>query len=131
MRHTAHRVASARYGELSPDGGGGYPTVQTWDGVPPPVQNWDVVLNVQTWDGVPSPIQNWDVVLKAQTLDGLPPIQTWDGVPSLSRPGMGYAPSRPGMAPIVKLMSENLDIFRKCPNRLNLLQGVFRRDVLK
>ena len=34
-RHTARRIASARYADLSPDGGGGYP-IQTWDGVPPP-----------------------------------------------------------------------------------------------
>ena len=38
-RHTACRVASARYAALSPNGGGGtpgFPPVQTWDEVPLP-----------------------------------------------------------------------------------------------
>ena len=60
-RHTARRVASARYADLSPDEGGG--------GVPHPV-SWMRVPPISTWDGVPL-------------------IWIWDGVPH-SGPGMGY-----------------------------------------
>ena len=83
-RHTAGRVASARYAALSngwgvthpdlgqgthPDLGWGTPT-QTWDRVPPhPDLGW----------GTP----------RTQTWDGVPPTQTWDGYPLPPRPEMG------------------------------------------
>ena len=86
-RHTAWRIASARYADLSNGwvGGWGYP-IQSWWGVPwvPPatIQTWlRGYPLIQTWDGVP-PTQTWDRVPPTQTSDGVPsPTQTSDGVP--------------------------------------------------
>ena len=102
-RHTARRVASARYADPSRGvphlRSGGYP-VPCLGGLPipglgvphpksggapsqvrevPPGQTWDGVPPSQTWDGVP-PSQTWDGVPPGQTWDGVPPGQTWDGV---------------------------------------------------
>ena len=87
-RHTARRVASARYakGGYPVPGPGGVPHHRSGGrGVPHPRSagtlgtphlpdlGWGTPPG-QTWDGVP------------------PPGQTWDGVPPPARPGMGYPP---------------------------------------
>ena len=88
-RHTARRVASARYAVLS-NGGGGTPSSHGGGGYP--IQSW--------WGGTPSSPDWW--------WEGGYPIQSWLGVLHLvltwgtlgttpSRPGMGYPLSRPGM----------------------------------
>ena len=110
--HTARRVASAGYADLSADGRG-Y-SIQSWTGVP--IQSWMGVPRSAGWgtplsgpgmgvppgqqDGIP-PIWTWDRVPPSagwvypliQTWDGVPPysdlgwatppIWTWDGVPPL------------------------------------------------
>ena len=47
-RHTAHRVASARYATLSPDGGGGVPHPDLWRVYPSnkPDLEWGTPLQV-------------------------------------------------------------------------------------
>ena len=74
-RHTARRIASARFADLSPDGGGVPPSSLGWVGTG--------VLHL---------------VLDGGTLStpdmGYPLVQTLDRV-ALSRPGMGYPPPHP------------------------------------
>ena len=91
-RHTARRVASARYAALSNGWVGGVPpTIQTWPGYPPPL-GWGTPppsrpgrVPPTPGMGYPppsrpvwgtSPPQTWDEVPP-------PPPQTWDGVPPL------------------------------------------------
>ena len=81
---------------------GGTPS-HVWRGVPRPMSGGGTPRpemgypSGQTWDGVPpQPDLGWGT-----------PSQTWDGVPPLARPGMGYPPqpdlgwgtppARPGM----------------------------------
>ena len=100
-RHTARRVASARYAALSNGGGaGGYPIQSWWGEGGTPIQSW--------W-GVPKGTTHHPDL--ARGYPGYPPtIHTWTGVPPhhphlagswgtpslsrvplpLSRPGMGY-----------------------------------------
>ena len=66
----------------------GYPTIQTWVGVPPTFQTWDEVSpTIQTWNGYP--------LLPSRPAWGYP------GYPPPSRPGQGVPqvppPSRPEM----------------------------------
>ena len=109
-RHTARRVASARYAALF-NGGGGlpHPVLDGWRGVPYPVldgggvtpsspgwgeggtpsrpgQGVGVPHPVLVQGGTPHPELEWGTPCQ---LDGIPPPQ--------SRPGMEYHPSRPGM----------------------------------
>ena len=109
-RHTACHLASARYADLSPDGGGGgggtpsslmgYP--QTGPGMGYPLISWMGYLCPDLGWGTPCPdlrwgnphpdlewgtpsIQTWDGVTPSCLDLGwstpLPPIWTWDGVP--------------------------------------------------
>ena len=120
-RDTARRVASARFADLSPDGGGGgIPSSLEWGDTPsclrqgntPSSLDWDLphhVLDGGTsssldWkDTRSSPIQILDEGTPVQIWETFP-IWTWDGLP-LFRPQMGYphqqdevpCPSRPGM----------------------------------
>ena len=96
-RHTAHRVASARYAALS-NGDGGYsryPPTPSRPGWGTPPRNPDlagVPSTIQTWLGhPPSPSRpDW----------GTPPptIQTWLEYPP-SRPGIGYPQTCDGLPP--------------------------------
>ena len=100
-RHTARRVASARYVDLSPDrgvpypadGGGGYPSSPGL-GVPHPVLGG---TPFQVWTGgTPHPDLGWRYPPSPLQQDGVPPSQVWDGgTPDLSRPGMGSVPPPP------------------------------------
>ena len=78
-RHTARRIASARYV-------GGVYLIQSWWGYPryPPT--------IQTWPG-------WIPLVPSRPGMGYPPtIKTWDRVPSPpSRPGIGYPPQHPDL----------------------------------
>ena len=104
-RHTARRVASARYAALS--NGGGYP-IQSWgEGVSHPIMmvggypitpsshcgggGVPQVPLVQSWDGVPPPDLGWGTPLSRSGM-GYPPHPDlgWGTPPS--RPGMGYPP---------------------------------------
>ena len=109
-RHTARRVASARYAALSNGWGRGYPSSPGGGGgTPPTIQTWSwggVPSTIQTWDGVPPTIQTWDGVPPRPGM-GYSPTQTWDGVPPPPRPGTGYSPPRPGMGyPSVKVWTD-------------------------
>ena len=80
-RHTACRIASARYADLSPDRGGGTP-LSLGLGEP--------ILPSRAGMEYPSPPSIW-------TWDRAPPhLDLGWGTP-LSRPGMGYPLSRPGI----------------------------------
>ena len=94
-RHTTHRIASACYADLSPDGGGG-------GGIHPALGKWG--YPIQSWAGG-YPIQSWPGGTPSSPGQGGIPIQSWIlyGVPHISRigyplcgPEMGYPPSRPG-----------------------------------
>ena len=107
-RHTARRVASARFADWGGvphpilDGGGVPSTPRPrsgWRGTPsnlgrgacPRSGRGGGGYPIQSWTGGYPPSAEWDT--PNQTWDGVPPIQTWDGVPPQSRPGMGYPPS--------------------------------------
>ena len=114
-RHTARRVASARYagrGGTPSSHDGGYPIQSWWGGVTlsqvgggTPSQVWGGGYPIQSWWGGGYPIQSWWVGTPSQVSVGYPisglggyPIQSWwggiPGVPSPppSRPGQGVYP---------------------------------------
>ena len=114
-RHTARRVASARYAALS-HGWRGVPlvppTIQTWSGGYPPPSRPGMGYPTQTWDGVPPPsrpgVRYPPPPSRPRT--GYPPSRPGWGYPGYSpphhpdlgwgtwpRPEMGYPPPRPGM----------------------------------
>ena len=68
-RHTARRVESAHFADLSPDRGGGTPS-SLGQGYTPPSLGW----------GVPHPDLGWGTPLSGPGM-GYPPVQTWDGGP--------------------------------------------------
>ena len=80
-RHTAHRVASARYAALSNGGGGGTPSNPGW-GVPHPVLYW----------GVPHPV----LAGGYPVLAGGYPIQSWPGGYTIQS-WLGDTPHRPDL----------------------------------
>ena len=99
-RHTARRVASTRFSDLSPDvGGGGYPPVLILIRYPPvsrmgyPSTCLDLGWAPPgwTWDGVPPPCLNlgWG---SPRQQDGVPPSRPGMGVPHHVDLGWGYLP---------------------------------------
>ena len=100
-RHTAHRIASARYATLS-NGWGGYPIQSWWWGVPgvppsPSRPGWGYPgyphhpdlgwgTPTQTWEGVPPPPLRPGMGYPPQTWDGLPPPTSVDRLKILPSP---------------------------------------------
>ena len=85
-RHTARRVASAYYADLSLIGGGRGYFIQSWMGAP-----WGTTAPSRPGTGSPPPPHSPDLGW------GPPHLDLIQGIPPLpSRPGMGYPPSRPG-----------------------------------
>ena len=118
-RHTACRIASAHFADLSPDrgGGGGWGYhIQSWmGGVTASSPGWGVPHPVFDGGGVPHPVLNGVLhhVLDGGVpqdipiliLDGVPPIQTWDRVPpsaewgTSSHPDLGWGTPCPDLPP--------------------------------
>ena len=121
-RHTARRVASARYAALSHGGrGGGYPIqpwvwgypIQSWLregypdvtpphpdmgwGTPHPDLGWGTKPPIQTWDWVP-PSAGWGT--PAWTWDGEPPHPDlgWGTPPSPHNPDLGFGIGYPAIS---------------------------------
>ena len=86
-RHTAHRVASARFADQSSDVGWGEVPNPVFDGGTPSSLGHGGTLSNLGW-GVPHLV-----------LDGGYPVQSWMGVPWVPPlgPGKGYPPPGPGM----------------------------------
>ena len=111
-RHIACRVASARFADQSPDGGGGGTPSSLGQGVPHPVL--DGGYPIQSWTGgtpsspgwgvpqYPHADLGWEYLISrmgyppVQSWDGISPIQAWDGVPPVSRWG---TPTWDGVTP--------------------------------
>ena len=92
-RHTARRVASARYADLSPDGGGGgryrIQSLMGGGGVPHPVLDKGCTPSSPGWGDTPHLV-----------LDAGYPIQSQWGVPQVYWSWMEYPPvSRMGVPP--------------------------------
>ena len=94
-KHTARRVASARYAAVS---WGGYP-IQFWMGGYP-IQSWMGGYPIQTWDGVPPPCQ-LDGVSPCLDLGWSTPHQL-DGV-TPPGPQIGYPHQLDGVPPHLDL----------------------------
>ena len=90
-RHTASRVPSARYADLSPDREGGTPSSPLTRQVPHLVLDWG---GTPCWDlGWGTPTYGPGIGYPHPDLGQGTPIQTWDGVPSLPSAGRGTPPS--------------------------------------
>ena len=104
-RHTARRVASARYADLSPDNG---PILLT-RGLPHPVldRRYSHPVSMGVPWGTPHPDLRWGTPQSAgwgTPHPGLrwgPPVQTWDGVSPCPDLGWGtpYPPCQPDEVP--------------------------------
>ena len=95
-RHTARRVASARYAVLS---NGGYP-IQSWvGGVPHPVLAGGTPSSPGGWG---YPIQSWPGGYPIQSWPGRYPIQSWPGGgvhPHTIQTWIGVPPHQPDGVP--------------------------------
>ena len=106
-RHTARRVASARYAALSNWWGvGGTPSSSGWRGYP--IQSRVGGVTPSSPDrGVGTPVQTLGAVLPPSAEWGSPCLDLEWGIPHpdlgwstpLARPGMGYPPQLDGVPP--------------------------------
>ena len=144
-RHTARRVASARYAALSSGGGrvtpgtppsrpgqgypGYHPHHPDLAGVPPhPRPGMGYPPTIQTWPGYP-PTQTWDGVPPTSDLGWVPPLPHHPDLagvppPPSSRPGWG-TPSRCGLTHKVKILPSPILGMRAVINKLSSVFIIF------